>query len=125
MQRNGRQTVDGDGEMSRVDGLKMCGIKVAKRSTPITIIKSGSRCAALPLPAAVASGGGCPAFHHSDISQQQQNQRQEVINQSINRLTSCCVVSVVVDDVAPMLVVVLSMSSKIMHDVLLVQNPLL
>ena len=59
MQRNGRQTVDGDGEKSRVGGLKMCGIKVAKRSTPITIIKSGSRCAALPLPAAVASGGGC------------------------------------------------------------------
>ena len=59
MQRNGRQTVDGDGEKSRVDALKMCGIKVAKRSTPITIIKSGSRRAALPLPAAVASGGGC------------------------------------------------------------------
>ena len=68
MQRNGRQTVDGDGEKSRVDALKMCGIKVAKRSTPITIIKSGSRCAVLQLPAAVAvASGGGRYYSHPDI----------------------------------------------------------
>ena len=92
----------------------MCGIniKVVRRSTPITIIKSGSRAALPLLPAVVASGTTgrsiFPSFRHS-IQQQSEAEahRSKIkINQSINRLTSCCGVSVVVDDVAPMLAVV-------------------
>jgi len=90
----------------------MCGIniKVVRRSTPITIIKSGSRAALPLLPAVVASGTTgrsiFPSFRHSIQQQSEAEAHRSKINQSINRLTSCCGVSVVVDDVAPMLAVV-------------------
>lgn len=89
----------------------MCGIniKVVRRSTPITIIKSGSRAALPLLPAVVVSGTGrsiFPSFRHSIQQQSEAEAHRSKINQSINRLTSCCGVSVVVDDVAPMLAVV-------------------